>query len=129
MCVAALHGETEEWPRILERERRRERDARTLAGLRWPRQVAIWDFAGGQTPLRWNASEATVQSFAFSPDGRHLASTSLDQTLRLWHVATWRELGIFWRRSPLNWLAFAGRDPALFIQEQDRGLRVVRGRE
>jgi WD40 repeat protein len=37
-------------------------------------------------------NENHVNSVAFSPDGKTLASGSLDQTVRLWEVATGKEI-------------------------------------
>src|SRR5262249_40508706 len=47
-------------------------------------------------------------SFAFSPDGKHLASYCADGTIRLWESATWKEVGRFkGHTGPIGHLAFA----------------------
>lgn len=44
---------------------------------------------------------------AFTPDGRSLASTADDGTLRLWHTATWRDLGILHHGELLRKIRFS----------------------
>ena len=73
----------------------------------------------------------TVEFLALHPDGRTLASTAADRTLRLWHLPTFRELGILHTTTdqPLSGLTFSNdgrtliagrpRGPALVLRAQD----------
>jgi WD domain, G-beta repeat len=51
--------------------------------------------------------QAWVFTLAFSPDGRTLASGSEDRTIKLWHLATQRELASFIQEKGVYWLAFS----------------------
>ena len=48
-----------------------------------------------------------IVSLAFTPDGKTLASAANDRTLRLWHTATWRDLGILHHGETLLGLEFS----------------------
>jgi WD40 repeat protein len=48
-----------------------------------------------------------VLSVAFSSDGRTLASGSEDRTIKLWHLATQRELASFTEEKGVYWLTFS----------------------
>jgi WD40 repeat protein len=51
------------------------------------RTVRVWDAASG-TPIIDLKHEAIASSAFFSPDGRHIVTTSDDDTVRVWEAAT-----------------------------------------
>src|ERR1019366_9181894 len=56
--------------------------------------VQVLDYAGSDVDTHsLEAHTADVSSVSFSLDGRLLATTSLDGTIRLWDLATWTLLG------------------------------------
>jgi WD40 repeat protein len=54
--------------------------------------VVLWDLATGKPRATLKGHGERVNSVAFTPDGRTLASGSSDQTIKLWDVATGNEL-------------------------------------
>ena len=55
--------------------------------------IGLWDAAAGKFQGALAGHSGHVNSIAFPPDGRTLASGSDDQTVKLWNVATGQTLG------------------------------------
>ena len=55
--------------------------------------VTVRDAESGEARAELRGHREQLVALAFTADGRTLASSSLDGSLRLWHVPTWRELG------------------------------------
>jgi WD40 repeat protein/tRNA A-37 threonylcarbamoyl transferase component Bud32 len=52
----------------------------------------IWDTASGKELFTLRGHQKDVLSVAYSPDGRYLATTSWDHTIKVWDPATGKEL-------------------------------------
>ncbi len=81
-------------------------DARLLAaGSLEENTVRVWDTTRGKELIRLDG-QTKPGSLAFSPDGKTLASASVqprgDYTVRLWDLATGKEI---WRQKTLPWAA------------------------
>jgi WD40 repeat protein/serine/threonine protein kinase len=69
--------------------------------------VRLWDLADGHEIRLFKGHERDVQSVAFSPDGILLASAgSHDQTVRIWEVATGKELHCLRHNTRVDHVAF-----------------------
>jgi RNA polymerase sigma factor (sigma-70 family) len=56
-------------------------------------EVQLWDVATGKELRSFAGHQERVRCVALSPDGRMIATGSLDKTLRLWEVASGTERG------------------------------------
>jgi WD40 repeat protein len=56
--------------------------------------VRLWEVASGKQIAMLRGHEDQVSSVAFSPDGRTLATGSMDRTARLWEVASGKQIGV-----------------------------------
>jgi WD40 repeat protein len=71
--------------------------------------------------------EGRVNSVAFSPDGKTLAGGSTDALIRLWNVATGREVGsLRAEQGPVSCVAFAPDGNGLAAVGKDRTVRLWR---
>jgi WD40 repeat protein len=74
-------------------------DGRMLAAGHEDSTIQLWDAASGAARVTLAGHNVGVHALAFSPEGRTLLSAA-DQTLKLWHVATWREVATLTRSGP-----------------------------
>jgi sugar lactone lactonase YvrE len=83
-------------------------DGRLLAGTTWKEgRVTVWDVNTGEQVGTWRAHEGLANGVAFSGDGRILATAGGDDAVRLWDVATQRQLAELRHEGHAYQLAFA----------------------
>ena len=65
---------------------------------------------------------AQVNSIAFSPDSKLMASSSADQTVGLWDMETWRQVGrLIGHQDRVNAVAFLPNENRRVISGLDMG--------
>jgi RNA polymerase sigma factor (sigma-70 family) len=109
-------------------------DSKLLAGgSRNGDALVLWDAATGKELRRFEGHQGWVWGVAFSPDGKTLASSSDDGSVRLWEVATGKEQRqLIGHDSHVFCVAFSPDGKTLVSCSQDQTIRlweVATGRE
>jgi WD40 repeat protein len=88
-------------------------------GTQLKQNVRVYDARKGGLLQRWALAPPIVEELVFTPDGRHLAASSQDATVRVWEAATGKERAR-WRTDasadahyPRFFLRFAGDGESL----------------
>jgi WD40 repeat protein len=66
-------------------------DGRAIA-VGGPKEVHVWDASSGKIIYILRGHTATVMAVAYSPEGRWLASGSVDGTIKIWDAASGKEI-------------------------------------
>src|SRR5207237_6196694 len=83
------------------------------AGRAGDNTVRLWDFTSGERLGDTGMPTASVDSVAYSPDGRQVATGSADGSVRLWDPGTGKEL----RRLPFGTRELGGASVVAFCPD------------
>ncbi|BCX49907.1 F-box/WD repeat-containing protein isoform 1 [Haloferula helveola] len=100
-------------------------DGRWLISGNDENRVAIHDVETAARIRVLSGHRAPLAKLAVSPDGRTLASSSSDRTMRLWHLPTWRELGVMERGHVMSYLGFSNDSESLLVAPWNHSLRLL----
>ena len=70
-------------------------------------QHQLWDLATGRRVLTIHADKRPIDGFAMAPDGKHLASAHRDGWVKVWEVATGKEVAAFSQDSQAKIVAYS----------------------
>jgi WD40 repeat protein len=79
--------------------------------------VKLWNLALGQEVATLKGHQTEIGAVAFSPDGKTLASRSLDGVIKLWRAPTFAEIAA--REHASQRQAARGASPADAARRQD----------
>jgi WD40 repeat protein len=98
-------------------------DGSLLAGVSGT-EVRLWDVAGGKKLRKYEGHEGPISGLAFTPDGKQLATASIDQTIRLWELDSEEEICTLRTKIPLLTVALSPQGKRLAAGGTDGRLRL-----
>ena len=102
-------------------------DGQLLAAANYrDRRIVLLDPATGEERGELSGHDGAVTQVAFSPDGRTLLSIGQDQTVRLWHLPTRREIAILSRSAGYERLAIGPGGSWIAWLDADKTCRLWR---
>jgi len=100
-------------------------DGRWLVGGQ--QVVNIWDLESGQLHTSFPGHGATVRCAAFSPDGRTLATGSVDHSIKLWNLAIGKEVATLrGHKGPVSAVVFSKDGNLLVSGSEDKTAYIWR---
>ncbi|MGV8056859.1 MAG: caspase family protein [Smithellaceae bacterium] len=85
-------------------------------------EIKIWDYASGKLIKTLKGNTIWIKSLKFSPDGRKLLYTSADKTIRLWDIATAKELARFISFTDGEWITMT---PEGYFNASPNGAKYI----
>ena len=89
--------------------------------------VRMWDVRTGEELGAFEGHEAQVMCIRFSPDGKTLATSSVDHTIKLWDIEAGQVVATLrGHRAPVSDLAFSHDGTILASSGMDKTVRLWR---
>jgi WD40 repeat protein len=97
-------------------------DSRRIAGASADvNSPQLWDAITGQGLLTFTSNGAGLNAFAFSPNGKLLATGAVDETIKLWNAGTGQELLTIKRQAgSVNYVLINPDSRVLFFPDSQR---------
>jgi WD40 repeat protein len=89
-----------------------------------PERLQLWDPDELQVRATLKGHEEDVTALAYSSDGKLLASTGEDKSVRLWDASTHKSLAVFEHTQPVSCLAFSADSKLLASAGRGKLIRV-----
>lgn len=81
--------------------------------------VTIWDLATKKVLQQLSGHEGSIFGVCFSPDGKYLSSCSDDRSIRVWEVASGKEVAVGWGHYARIWQLICD------YRCNERGMRII----
>ncbi len=85
-------------------------------------EIKIWDYVSGKLIKTLKGNTIWIKSLKFSPDGKKLLYTSADKTIRLWDIATGKELAKFISFTDGEWITIT---PEGYFNASPNGAKYI----
>jgi WD40 repeat protein len=86
--------------------------------------VKLWELDSPRPPLSLPGHTGLITCLAFSPSGKHLASASLDQTVKIWDVSRGNELSVLHEEAGVLAVAISPDGRRIAAGSEDRTVKL-----